>query len=349
MASVLAAHPVATDRLSRILAGSVVWITIAFLVNFGLTFTAGWPGVPALFSHLGWFEGTPADSLDGGAVARGWVQLLVYVGPLAAIAVWAGFGRKRTLESDAGLYSALAAYIVRVGFWTVFFVGVVDAFVSFLRVEEFLPALVGKELTTKLGHSTFRGQYIHIPLMGAACLISLFARSLSVFWLALLIVLAEFLIVITRFIYSYEQAFMGDLVRFWYAALFLLASAYSLVDEGHVRVDLFYARFDARRKAWTNALGSMLLGIPLCWVILSMGLWSKWASLASPLLSFEISQSGFGMYVKYLMAGFLIVFAASMAAQFASYFLEHVAVLRGERVPGAESPEAEVGAGVGAV
>ena len=59
-----------------------------------------------------------------------------------------------------------------------------------------------------------------------------------------------------------------------------------------------------------------------------MGMWTKGSSLSNPLLSFEISQSGFGMYVKYLMAGFLIIFAASMVAQFASYFLESVAVLR---------------------
>ena len=52
------------------------------------------------------------------------------------------------------------------------------------------------------------------------------------------------------------------------------------------------------------------------------------------------------MYVKYLMAGCLIVFAASMAAQFASYFLESVAVLRGERAPERPSDPAT---GVGAV
>ena len=350
MPSILTAHPVAADRIARSLAGAVVCITVAFLVNFGLTYAMGWPGVPALFTHLGWIgAGAPSSALDGGGAARAWVQLLLYLGPVTGFAAWVGLGRGgRTLEDDAGAWSALAAWIVRVGFWSVFLIGIADAIVSFLRVEEILPAIVGKELTTKLGLSRFRGHYIHIPLVGVACLISFFARSLSVIWLALLIVLAEFLIVITRFIYSYEQAFMGDLVRFWYAALFLLASAYSLVDEGHVRVDLFYTRFSARRKALTNALGSMFLGIPLCWVILSMGLWTKGSSLASPLLSFEISQSGFGLYVKYLMAGFLIFFAASMAAQFAAYFLESVAVLRREEAP--ETAQAETAAaGVAAV
>ena len=70
---------------------------------------------------------------------------------------------------------------------------------------------------------------------------SLRAKTLGFPWLALLIVVAELAIVITRFVFSYEQAFMGDLVRFWYAALFLFASAYTLYEEGHVRVDVFYA------------------------------------------------------------------------------------------------------------
>lgn len=340
MFSPVTSQPVAAERLARILAGAAVCVTMAFLLNFGLTFVGGWPGVPALASHLGWPGMAPSPNpLDAGGVAKGWVQVLLYAGPVAGIALWVSATGGRTLDADARIYSELAAYIVRAAFWSVFLVGVVDAFVSFLRVEEFLPALVGKAFTTKLGLSVFRGQYVHLPLIGAACVLALLTRSVSVIWLALLIVLAEFLIVITRFIFSYEQAFMGDLVRFWYASLFLLASAYTLVEEGHVRVDLFYARFEPRAKAWTNAIGSLLLGIPFCWVILSMGLWTKGSSLASPLLSFEISQSGFGMYTKYLMAGFLVIFAASMAAQFASYFLESVAILRRERAPGpAPSP-----------
>ena len=46
----------------------------------------------------------------------------------------------------------------------------------------------------------------------------------------------------------------------------------------------------------------------------------------------EVSQSGYGMYVKYLMVGFLAIFAFSMVLQFASYLLKHVGVLRGEDV-----------------
>ena len=328
--------------LARVLAGAVVCLTLAFLANFLLTFVWGWPGLPALFSHLGWFGfETPGGGrpLDAASAGRGWVQVLLYAGSVAALAVWVAGSPGRPLGRDAGAWAALAAFIVRAAFWSVLLVGLVDACISFLRVEEFLTGVAGQETAAKLGLSRFRGQYVHIPLMLASCLIALLTRSLSMIWLSLGIVLAEFLIVITRFIFSYEQAFMGDLVRFWYAALFLLASAYSLVTEGHVRVDVLYARVGARGKAWTNAIGSMVLGVPFCWIILTMGMWTKGSSLSSPLLSFEISQSGFGMYVKYLMAGCLVVFAASMAAQFASYFLENVAVLLRER----GAPEDEPG------
>jgi TRAP-type mannitol/chloroaromatic compound transport system permease small subunit len=136
--------------------------------------------------------------------------------------------------------------------------------------------------------------------------------------------------VITRFIFSYEQAFMGDLVRFWYAALFLFASAYTLIEEGHVRVDVFYSGFDARKRGWVNALGSLVLGLSFCWVILVMGMSGKSDVINSPILAWETTQTGFGMYVKYLMAGFLAIFALSMMIQFVSYMMDAVADLRGE-------------------
>ena len=52
---------------------------------------------------------------------------------------------------------------------------------------------------------------------------------------------------------------------------------------------------------------------------------SKTAIITSPVLSFESTQSGVGLYVKYQMAAFLGLFAISMMIQFCSYLLESVA------------------------
>jgi TRAP-type mannitol/chloroaromatic compound transport system permease small subunit len=210
-------------------------------------------------------------------------------------------------------------------------VGVADTVISLLRVENFLLPLVGESINDTMGLATKRGYYVHYPLIALSFVIAWFSKSLGFIWLAFLVVLAEFTIVLTRFIFSYEQAYMGDLVRFWYAALFLFASAYTLYDNGHVRVDVLYARFKPRKKAWVNVLGTLFLGLPLCWTILHYGMGTRQSSLISPIITFEVSQSGYGLYVKYLMAGFLIVFAVTMAIQFVSLFLSSCAYLFGEK------------------
>ena len=328
--------------LFRVMAGSMVAITLMFLFNVYLTFWLGWPSFMSFLADQGWFGLAPLQTpLEGAEVTQGWIQFASYIACVALVALYVFATPHRPLRADADRYAGMAAYVVRAAFWSVLLVGLADMLISMLRVEGFLSSIIGEDLTKEMGRPQFRGSYVHYPLIGLSLVIAAFSRGLGFIWLAMLVVFAEFQIVISRFVFSYEQAFMGDLVRFWYAALFLFASAYALVAEGHVRVDVFYAGFSHRRKAWANLIGTVFLGWPLCWIILTQGMWAKGSSINSPLLSFEISQSGFGMYVKYLMAGFLVVFAVSMIMQFSSYFLNCVADLRDE--PGGRKTPAESG------
>ena len=66
-----------------------------------------------------------------------------------------------------------------------------------------------------------------------------------------------------------------------------------------------------------------------------MGMWNPTNVIAGPMLNYEVTQAGYGMYVKYFMAGFLLIYAISMLVQFASYFLSNAAVLL--REPGAHT------------
>ncbi len=314
--------------LIRTFAISIVAIMLLFLINNYLIVWRQWPGLPSLFSHYGWFslEALRTPLVDE-QITKGWLQLLSYLGAVAFAGLYVFWNRKRPLRADAALLSRFTAYIIRAAFWIVLIIGLVDIIISFLRVENLLAQLVGDHITQELGHPQFRGMYVHFPLILLSFVIAFFNRSLGFTWLAFLVVLAEFQIVISRFVFSYEQPFMGDLVRFWYAALFLFASAYTLVHDGHVRVDVLYSRFTKRSKAWTNTVGTLLLGLPLGWVILVTGMWDRTSSINSPLYSFEVSQSGYGLYVKYLMVGFLAVYAVSMIIQFSSYLLDNAADL----------------------
>ncbi|MDA7961553.1 MAG: TRAP transporter small permease subunit [Gammaproteobacteria bacterium] len=297
-------HP---DAALRAFAALMAALVALFLLGCYLHYWRSWP---AFFSGNGWAQWLGAAAVFAGVLWR------VYSTP------------KRGLRDDAELYARVAAYVIRAAYWSVLLVGAVDALISFLRLEGILEYAVGAALAGELAKPHFRGVYVHYPLLLAALVIARYAKTPGFLWLALLVVMAEFAVVVSRFVFSYEQAFMGDLVRFWYAALFLFASAHTLAAEGHVRVDVLYANFSPRAKALSNAGGALLLGLPVCWTILLQGMSGKGASIVSPLLGFEISQSGYGMYVKYLMAGFLLVFAVSMALQFIGSFLENAAELR---------------------
>jgi len=322
-----------TDDWPGLLARLFSWILLAaigvFLVNNVLSLALDWPGISPVFVA----EDPNTSS---------WIQLSVYVAGFVGAVVYVLFSRQRSLRADGFLISSISAFLVRVAFWIVLLVGVGDMIVSFVRVEGWLPVFVGEDIARSLGRPSYRGIYVHCPLMILSVVIAAFSRSLGFIWLTLLIVVAELAIVFTRFIFSYEQAFMGDLVRFWYGALFLFASAYTLLEEGHVRVDVFYSGYSNKRKALVNAFGSIFLGLTMSWTIMIVGMGHKMSIINMPVVNFEVSQSGYGMYVKYLMAGFLGVFAVTMAVQFVSYFHDSVADYRGE--PGKRKPTSSAAA-----
>ncbi|MBE9555436.1 MAG: TRAP transporter small permease subunit [Proteobacteria bacterium] len=308
--------PTASALGFRFVGWTIVGTLFAYLFNIYLTFWREWPGAGAAF-------GPDAD-------AAAWIQALIYLLSVIGPAVFVLKTKNRTLRQDDLTISAIAAYIARFAFWVVFLVGLADALISFLRVEGLLEFFVGADITTQLGRSQYRVPYVHAPLIVLSLILAAVTRTLGFTWLAILVVGAELQIVVSRFVFSYEQAFMGDLVRFWYGGLFLFSSAYTLIEEGHVRVDVLYSGFTEKTKGIVNAVGALFLGLPLCWVILIVGMGQSTAIITAPILRLEVSQSGFGMYVKYLLAGYLLIFAVTMALQFAAYLLEGVADYRGD-------------------
>lgn len=246
-----------------------------------------------------------------------------------------------SFRDDANLLHGINCYLVRGIFFSVLFVGLADVFIALIRVEGLFTGVLGEDSFKLLKKPLFVGPNIHLPIIGLSFFLAVFTRTLGFHWLALLIVLAELLIVICRFVFSYEQAFMGDLVRYWYAALFLISSAYTLYDGGHVRVDVLYSGFSKRKQSIADLAGAFLLGVSTCWAILIIGFNGKQSIINMPVLNFEISQAAtVGMFIKYQMAAFLGVFAITMMVQFLSSMLDNWANLNNE--PGARDTSANM-------
>ena len=308
-------------NLSKLFSFVVVTLTIIFFLNIILTNFFNWPGSKAMLSFI--FSSN--DSLKSFEIFLSFIQFSLYLVSLFFIYIYIFKINKNSLAEDSKQLSDLAAYITRAAFWTVFLVGLVDLLISFLVSEKAILDSLPSGLAQLLFQPRSRILYVHVPLTVFSFLYAIKNKSIGFIWLALLVVFAESLIVISRFVFSYEQAFMGDLVRYWYAALFLFGSAYTLLKDGHVRVDILYVNFKEKNKALANIFGSIFFGMPICFLILYSGMGSKTGIINAPILSFEISQQAqAGLYIKYMMASFLTVFAISMIIQFCSLILANL-------------------------
>ena len=302
--------------LIRFFGWLMVSLMLAFVINTFVTLSLEWPTIFSIFIQ------NKSNYLNLFQIL---FQISMYLFAIFGSFFYAIRMRNISLRDDSELLNKFVNYFIRSCFWAVVFVGLIDVIISFLRVQDFLVNVVGEDLATQLGRSKFRGPYIHVPLVFLGFIVGFFVKHIAFTWLTFLVLIAEFIIVITRFVFSYEQAFQGDIVRFWYAALFLFASAYTLFEDGHVRVDVIYTNFSRRTKGVINSYGCIFLGMTLCWAILLLGMWEKTNIIVNPMLSYESAQAGFGMYTKYWLASFLAIFAISMMIQFVSYLFESTA------------------------
>ncbi|MEP0984567.1 TRAP transporter small permease subunit [Ekhidna sp.] len=103
-------------------------------------------------------------------------------------------------------------------------------------------------------------------------------------WLSLILVLVIVVDVILRYTLSITSAASFELEWHLFATIFLLGAAYTLQEDKHVRVDVFYHRFSDKSKAWVNLIGTLLLLLPFCGI-------AFWESLSFVSTSFNLAET----------------------------------------------------------
>ncbi len=88
-------------------------------------------------------------------------------------------------------------------------------------------------------------------------------------WLTLAMVLTTVTIVLLRYVFQTGNIIMlQESVIYMHSACFLLACGWALGREKHVRVDVFYRTWSPYRKAWLDAVGTLVFLFPVAFFIL---------------------------------------------------------------------------------
>jgi TRAP-type mannitol/chloroaromatic compound transport system permease small subunit len=146
----------------------------------------------------------------------------------------------------------------------------------------------------------------------------------AVRWLALFMMLIQFVIVLLRYVFGISSIATNESVLYLHAALFMLAAGYTLLVDGHVRVDIFYGRMSDAGKNAIDLFGHVVLLIPS---MLTMLYWT-WPSVRNAWAILEGPISVGGIPAVFLLKSLIPVFCVLLLLQ---SVLEVMRILSGRR------------------
>lgn len=144
-------------------------------------------------------------------------------------------------------------------------------------------------------------------------------------WLTLSMVLVTFFVVVARYGFSWGRVWIQESYVWMHGAVFMLAAGYTLLHDGHVRVDVFYRPASERYKAWIDLLGSLVLLLPMMVIVFVYALPYVEASW----IRLEMSREAGGLKGLFLFKTIIPVFCVLVGLQGLALAGRSVLVLMG--------------------
>lgn len=146
-------------------------------------------------------------------------------------------------------------------------------------------------------------------------------------WLTLLTVLVAVAVALLRYVFDIGFIWMQESYIWMHGLIFMLGAGYTLLHDGHVRVDVFYNRFSARGQAWVDLLGVVFLLMPMTAIIA----WTSWDYVVTSWEMRERSSQPGGLPATYLLKSAILFFCTLVTLQGLSLAAKSLLVLKGGR------------------
>jgi len=146
-------------------------------------------------------------------------------------------------------------------------------------------------------------------------------------WCCLYVVVAEFAVVVMRYALGVGSIKLQESVLYAHAGLFMLAAAWTLQVDGHVRVDIFYAQARPQTRALIDLIGALLFLLPFAAVLVLLSV--PYAERSWGIL--ERSREASGLPFVYLLKTLIPLFAVLIGLQGLAQVLRAALLLTGPR------------------
>lgn len=148
-------------------------------------------------------------------------------------------------------------------------------------------------------------------------------------WLTLAMVIVTVIVVVMRYLFDAGAVWLQESVVWMHAVVFMIGAAYTLQQDEHVRVDIFYRDMTERRRALIDLLGTLLFLLPLC-VFLG---YTAWDFVVVSWQLAESSREPGGMPYPFipLLKSVLLVMPLLLVLQGVAILIRALRTLRGRR------------------
>lgn len=147
----------------------------------------------------------------------------------------------------------------------------------------------------------------------------------TVAWLTLLMVLLTFSIVILRYGFNLGWIWLQEILIYFHVTVFTVGAAWTLQQNGHVRVDIFYADMPEKKRALIDLLGTLLFLMPFCIFLLVIAL----PYVAGSWKLLEGSREAGGLPLVFLLKSLILVLPALLLGQAVINTTDALKTLRG--------------------
>lgn len=146
----------------------------------------------------------------------------------------------------------------------------------------------------------------------------------NVVWLILVSVLVSAINAIVRKAFNVSSNAYLEIQWYFFSASFLLASAYTLLNGEHVKIDVIYSHWSKRTQMWIDVFGFSAFLIPLCCAIL-------WFSVPFVIKGFNTGEmsSNAGGLIRWPVYAMLPLGFGLLLLQGVSELIKRVAFLMG--------------------
>lgn len=90
----------------------------------------------------------------------------------------------------------------------------------------------------------------------------------GVAWVTTGLVAVVFTDVVMRYLFNTSYVFTQELEWWLFGFIFLMGAGYTLLHDGHVRVDIIYQRLGSKGQAWINLIGVFFFMLPGCLMVI---------------------------------------------------------------------------------